>query len=126
MEVNVVDGEGDIVLKTHLRFICGCQSKLWIPTNTKTTPAKPIIWLAGSASGEDSSESANIVSKLAYVQYDRQRTETGEHEPFRGFHTVQFKKVLWLLMIHEKPSSRRLRLSHTVRLYGRRDRASQI
>lgn len=63
--------------------------------------AVPIIWLAEIAIGEDMLESVNILSNLARIQHRRQRTETREHEPLCECHTIQFNKVLWLVMIHE-------------------------
>lgn len=73
MEVDVVDGGGDIVLNNHLRLVCGRQLILWIPTRIKMTPAVPMIWFAEAANGEDMLENVNILSNLARIQHHRQR-----------------------------------------------------
>ncbi len=104
MEVDVVDGGGDIVLKIHLSLICGGQFIPWIPTRTKMAPAVPITWLAELANGEDMLASVIILSNLPRIQHHRQRTETRENQPLCGCHTIQFNTVLWFVTIHETTS----------------------
>lgn len=103
MEVDVIDGGGDIVLKIHLSLTYGGQFIQWIPTRTKMAPVVLIIWLAQIANGkdmlesvnnlsdlaqivngEDMSKSVNIWSDLDPIQHYGQRIKTRGHEPLRG------------------------------------------
>lgn len=65
MEVDIVNGEDDIVLKICLSSIYGGQRRSWIPTRIKRVLATPISWLAEVANGEDS---VSILSDLACTQ----------------------------------------------------------
>lgn len=81
MEVDVVDGVGDIVLKFPSKLILRWSFWLWIHTNTKMALTALMIWLAENASGEGMLESVNIVSNLVHNQYHQRRVETKRHKP---------------------------------------------
>ena len=100
MEIDAVDGGGDIVLTIYLSLLCGGHFIPWTPTRTKMALAVTIIWLAEIAKGEDMLEIVNILPNLTHIQHHRQRIETGEHEPLCECHTIQYNKVLWLVMVH--------------------------